>query len=63
MPHAQPRPLPFERLDVYRVAIDLVRLAGAVPAVRGAADARDQLRRAAASVAELPPCFVQIRGV
>jgi four helix bundle protein len=54
MPHAQPpsdrRPLPFERLDVYQVAMELTRLAGAVPVVRGAADARDQLRRAAASV-------------
>jgi four helix bundle protein len=53
MPHTQPsskRPLPFERLDVYRLALELTRLAGSLPAVRGSADARDQLRRAASSV-------------
>src|SRR5450432_3643493 len=46
------QPLDFERLDVYRCAIELlalcVRLAARMP--RGHADLRDQLRRAATSI-------------
>ena len=45
------RRLPFHGLDAYQVALLLVRLAGSVPSARGAADARDQLRRASSSVA------------
>ncbi len=45
-------PLDFERLDVYRVAIDLlalvVRITTRMP--RGHADLRDQLRRASSSI-------------
>ena len=46
-----PRPLPFHRLDVYRVALDLVRLSGSLHAHRGTAEVRDQLRRASSSCA------------
>ena len=46
-----PRPLPFHGLDVYSVAIDLVRLTGSLPAPRGTAEVRDQLRRASSSCA------------
>ena len=46
-----PRPLPFHGLDVYSVAIDLVRLAGSLSAFRGTAEVRDQLRRASSSCA------------
>ena len=48
---AIPRPLPFHRLDVYRVALDLVRFVGELTAVRGTAEVRDQLRRASSSCA------------
>jgi four helix bundle protein len=45
-------PLDFERLDVYRCAIDFldlsVRITARVP--RGHADLRDQLRRASSSI-------------
>ena len=54
-PHSRhletPRPLPFHRLDVYAVALDLVRLAGGLHAHRGTAEVRDQLRRASSSCA------------
>jgi four helix bundle protein len=52
--HALPRgaqPLPHERLDAFRIAVELVELAAAVKPQRGAAGAVDQLRRAATSVA------------
>ncbi len=45
-------PLDFERLDVYRCAIDflalVVRITSRIP--RGHADLRDQLRRASSSI-------------
>src|SRR5438552_15490134 len=46
------RPLDFERLDVYRCAIDFLVLAVRVTArmPRGHADLRDQLRRASSSI-------------
>ena len=44
-------PLPHEKLDVYGFAIELVELAASVRTRRGAANACDQLRRAATSVA------------
>ena len=44
-----PRPLPFHRLDVYSVALELVRLVGGLHAHRGTAEVRDQLRRASSS--------------
>ena len=45
-------PLDFERLDVYRCAIDFLALAVRVTAhmPRGQADLRDQLRRASTSI-------------
>ncbi len=45
-------PLDFERLDVYRCAIDFLGLAVRVTAhmPRGQADLRDQLRRASSSI-------------
>lgn len=49
-PHSSHRLLPFERLDVYQVAVELVDLVAGVPLVRGTGDARDQLRRASTSV-------------
>lgn len=45
------RPLPHEKLDVFRVAIELVELVTALGSLRGTAGALDQLRRAATSVA------------
>ena len=43
--------LPHEKLDAFRVAIELVELVAALPTTRGASDVRDQLRRAATSAA------------
>ena len=43
-------PLPHERLDVFKVAIELVAWTTNLPP-RGIADLKDQLRRASASVA------------
>ena len=45
-------PLDFERLDVYRCAIDVLALAVRVTAhmPRGQSDLRDQLRRASTSI-------------
>jgi four helix bundle protein len=43
--------LPFHGLAAYTVALELVQLAASVPSTRGTSDARDQLRRASASVA------------
>ena len=45
------RHLPFHRLDVYRVALDLVRLAGGLNAHRGTAEIREQFRRSSSSCA------------
>lgn len=45
------RPLPFERLDVYNVAIDLIEIVGGLPTSRGCANPMDHLKRAATSVA------------
>ena len=47
--------LDFERLDVYRCAIDFLALAVRVTAhmPRGQADLRDQLRRAAAATSDV----------
>ncbi len=45
------QPLPHERLDVFRVAIELVELTGSLGNPRGCAGALDQLRRASTSVA------------
>jgi four helix bundle protein len=42
--------LPFERMDVYRVANELLDLVNALKIPPGNAEIRDQLRRAAASV-------------
>jgi four helix bundle protein len=42
--------LPFERLDVYRVAMELMELVVAMGAVKGAGDECDQLRRSAMSI-------------
>ena len=44
-------PLPHEKLDAFRVAIELVELVAALPLIRGSSDARDQLKRAATSAA------------
>ena len=44
-------PLPFHRLDVYRVAIELVSFIEALPFERGHCEIRDQLRRASSSCA------------
>ncbi len=46
-----PRPLPFHSLDVYGVALELVRLAASLSSLRGTAEVRDQLRRASSSCA------------
>jgi four helix bundle protein len=43
--------LPHERLDVFRVAIQLVELVKSLGSLRGNAGALDQLRRASTSVA------------
>ena len=45
-------PLDFERLDVYRCAIDFLELAARITAhmPRGHAELRDQLRRASSSI-------------
>lgn len=43
--------LPHERLDVFRVAIELVELVASLGSLRGTAGALDQLRRASTSVA------------
>lgn len=43
--------LPHERLDVFRVAIELVELVRSLGSLRGSASALDQLRRASTSVA------------
>jgi four helix bundle protein len=45
-------PLDFERLDVYRCAIDFLALAVRITthSSRGQSDLRDQLRRASASI-------------
>lgn len=43
--------LPHERLDVFHVAIELNRLVASISLPRGQADLRDQLRRAATSIA------------
>jgi four helix bundle protein len=45
-------PLDFERLDVYRCAIDFLALAARITAhmPRGHSDLRDQLRRASSSI-------------
>lgn len=45
------RQLPHERLDVFRVAIELVELVRSLGSLRGTAGALDQLRRASTSVA------------
>ncbi len=45
------RPLPFHRLDVYKVALDLIRLAGGLHAQRGTDDIREQFRRCSSSCA------------
>jgi four helix bundle protein len=45
------RPLPHERLDVFRVAIELVEHVTSLRVRRGAGNAKDQLRRAGNSVA------------
>jgi four helix bundle protein len=42
--------LPYEKLDVYRVAIELFELVAAMKAPRGAGDYYDQLKRAASSI-------------
>ena len=52
--HALPlgaKPLPHEKLDVFRVAVELVEISAAIKTIRGTAAAVDQLRRAATSVA------------
>lgn len=43
--------LPHERLDVFHVAIELNQLVATISLPRGQADLRDQLRRAATSIA------------
>jgi four helix bundle protein len=45
-------PLDFERLDVYRCAVDFLTLAARITAhmPRGHSDLRDQLRRASSSI-------------
>ena len=43
--------LPHERLDVFHVAIELNQLVASISLPRGQADLRDQLRRAASSIA------------
>lgn len=45
------RPLPHEKLDVFRVAVELVELVSRLAVRRGSSSARDQLRRASQSVA------------
>jgi four helix bundle protein len=45
------RPLPHERLDVFRVAIELVEHIAKLQVRRGASNAYDQLKRASSSVA------------
>ena len=49
--HSAAALLPHEKLDAFRVAIELVELVAALPTTRGASDVRDQLRRAATSAA------------
>ena len=43
--------LPHERLDVFHVAIELNQVVASISLPRGQADLRDQLRRAATSIA------------
>ena len=43
--------LPHERLDVFRVSIELVEMVSSLGSIRGTASALDQLRRASTSVA------------
>src|SRR4051812_16105668 len=42
--------LPFERLDVYRVATELLELVARLGTMRGHGDLQDQLERAATSI-------------
>lgn len=42
--------LPFERMDVFKVAVELVELAGGIGPIRGSSDLCDQLARASSSV-------------
>jgi four helix bundle protein len=47
----QDRPLPHERLQVFHVSVELVEVVSGIALPRGHADLRDQIRRAATSVA------------
>lgn len=42
--------LPFEKLDVYRVAVELFEMIAGMRAPKGAADEYDQMKRAASSI-------------
>jgi len=45
------RPLPFEKLDAYNVAIELIEIVGNLRTTRGCANPIDHLKRASTSIA------------